>query len=161
MFLAALVFFVVVPLVELGVAIWVASVVGWWPTLAALAGLSVFGVWMAKRQGGAVLGRARDVLRDGSLPAREGLDGTLVVVAGLLCLLPGFLTDLLGLALLVPVVRRPIGRWASRRWKRSTPGLFVASFSGLRRRRAIDVEWVGDVTPRASAPVLELERGDD
>ena len=161
MVLAALVFFVVVPIIELAVVIWLAGIFGWMPTLLALAALSVFGVWMAKRQGGALIGRARDAFRSGSVPAREGLDGTLVIVAGLLCLLPGFLTDLLGLALLVPVVRRPIGRWASRLWKRSTPGLFVASFSGLRRRRAIDVEWVGDVTPRGTAPVLELERGDD
>lgn len=160
MVLAALVFFVVVPIIELAVVIWLAGIFGWLPTLFALAVLSVLGVWMAKRQGAALIGRARDAFRSGSAPAREGLDGTLVLAAGLLCLLPGFLTDLLGLALLIPVVRRPIGRWASRRWKRSAPGSFVAAFS-TRRRRAVDVEWVGDVTARRTAPVLELERGDD
>ena len=161
MVLAAIVFFVVMPLVELAIAIWVAGLIGWVPTLLALAVLSIGGAWAAKRQGGAIIGRARDAFRSGGLPAREGLDGTLVVVAGVLCILPGFLTDLLGLALLVPVVRHPVGRWASRRWKRSVPGVFVASVAGRRRRRAIDVEWVGDVTPRPAAPVLELEPGDD
>lgn len=100
----ALLFFVV-PIAEIAVLIQVGQVFGVGPTILALIGLSLLGAWLAKREGIAVWKRFMATLSQGRIPSAEIQDGALVLFGAALLLTPGFLTDLLGLALLIPGLR--------------------------------------------------------
>lgn len=97
--------FVVVPLVELAVIIRVGQWLGVADTIALLFLVSVFGAFMVRREGLGVWRRFQTQLATGSLPGTELVDGVLILVAGALLLTPGFVTDAVGLSLLVPPVR--------------------------------------------------------
>lgn len=106
-----LVLFLVVPIVELAVIIQVGQVLGVAPTLGILIVVSVVGAWLMKREGVGVIRRARQQARSGRVPGREVVDGFLIVLGGALMLTPGFVTDGVGMALLLPPVRavvRPV-----------------------------------------------------
>lgn len=97
--------FLVVPIAELAVIITVGSEIGVLNTIALLILVSVVGAWLAKREGLGVLRRIQDQLDAGRMPGTELVDGFLVLFAGVLLLTPGFLTDCLAIALLLPPVR--------------------------------------------------------
>jgi UPF0716 protein FxsA len=97
--------FVVVPFVELFLLIQVGQAVGTIPTIAGLVVISIVGAWLVKREGLTVLRKAQQQVRTGQVPGRELVDGVLILFGGALLLTPGFLTDVLGIALLVPPVR--------------------------------------------------------
>ncbi len=95
----------IVPFVELYVIIQVAHAFGAVDTVALLILLSVAGAWLMKREGVSVWRRFQRQIEAGHVPGREIADGVMILVAGALMLTPGFLTDLVGLALLLPPVR--------------------------------------------------------
>ena len=97
---------IVVPLVELWIIIEVGSLIGAGPTIILLLACSFFGAWLVKHQGKAAWTRFTETMNAGKVPAKETADGALVILAGALLLTPGFLTDLCGLLLLTPFVRR-------------------------------------------------------
>lgn len=103
--LLLLVLFVVVPLVELYVIIQVGQAIGALPTIALLLIDSVLGSWLLRHQGRAVWARFRAALAAGRPPARETVDGALVIFGGALMLAPGFITDIFGALLLLPPTR--------------------------------------------------------
>lgn len=105
---ALLVVFLVVPIVELAVIIQVGQLVGVVPTLAVLIIVSIVGASLMKREGLGVWRRARQQMGTGRVPGREVADGFLIVLGGALMLTPGFVTDGVGLALLLPPVRAAI-----------------------------------------------------
>ncbi|MEZ5142582.1 MAG: FxsA family protein [Acidimicrobiales bacterium] len=100
-----LLLFVVLPLVELYVIVQVAGQIGVLWTFASLIAISVLGAWLVKREGLGVLRRLNAELNAGQLPTTALVDGALVLLAGLLCIVPGFVSDAAGLLLLVPPVR--------------------------------------------------------
>ncbi len=103
--------FLVVPIVELAVIVQVGQSIGTLPTIGLLIVMSVVGAWLMKREGLGVLRRAQRQVRSGRVPTREVADGFLIVFGGALMLTPGFLSDLVGVALLLPPVRavvRPV-----------------------------------------------------
>lgn len=97
--------FVAVPLLEMALLVAIGNRIGLGPTLGLILLTGLVGAALARRQGAAALRRIRDTLRAGSLPAAALVDGALIVVAGILLLTPGFLTDATGLALLLPPLR--------------------------------------------------------
>jgi UPF0716 protein FxsA len=97
--------FLVVPLLELFVIIQVGQAIGALNTIAVLILMSVVGGWLMKREGLATLRRFQAKLSNGQLPENELIDGFLILFGGALMLTPGFLSDLLGTALLLPPVR--------------------------------------------------------
>ncbi len=97
--------FVVVPILELMVIIQVGQSVGAWNTVILLVVDSLVGAWLVKHQGIGLLKKSQDRLRKGELPSDEIFSGVTVLFAGALMLTPGFLTDLVGLLLLVPPIR--------------------------------------------------------
>ena len=113
-FLVAL--FIAVPLIEIAVMIQVGSWLGVLNTLALLILISVLGAWLVKRQGVGLLRRVQGELAAGRVPATALVDGALLLVAGTMLLLPGFVTDFFGLLLLLPPVRAGIRSWLRRRW---------------------------------------------
>jgi UPF0716 protein FxsA len=102
--------FVVVPLLELYVIIQVGQVIGAPATLLAVVALSAAGAVLVKREGLRAWQRFRWALQEGRLPAREVVDGALLLVGGALMLTPGFVTDGVGLLLLLPPSRAVVNR---------------------------------------------------
>ncbi len=107
--------FLVIPLVELAVIIKVGSVFGALNTIAVLILISVAGGWLMKREGLGVVRRVQAQVQAGRVPGQELVDGLLILVGGALMLTPGFLTDGVGLALLVPPVRSALRHALGRR----------------------------------------------
>jgi UPF0716 protein FxsA len=103
--------FVVVPLIELYAIIQVGQGIGVLPTVLILLAISLAGAWLVRREGARAWQALKNALRSGRLPSREVTDAALVLVGGTLLLTPGFLTDALGLFLVVPLTR-PLARRA-------------------------------------------------
>lgn len=102
---------ILVPIAELALIIKVGGLFGVLPTLALLVGMAVLGTVLLRRQGLAVLRRSQEAMAAGQVPVGSALDGLGLIVAAILLMTPGFLTDILGLLLLVPWVRRQLGAW--------------------------------------------------
>ncbi|MDQ4133976.1 MAG: FxsA family protein [Actinomycetota bacterium] len=109
------VLFVIVPIAELFVIIQVGQVIGAWNTIGLLLLVSFAGAWLVKREGLGVIRRFRQQLDRGAIPGRELADGVLIILAGALMLTPGFLTDVVGLLLLIPPTRAAVRRTVLRR----------------------------------------------
>lgn len=108
LFVAAL---VVVPLVEIFVIVQVGQLVGPWWTIALLVLSSVVGAVLVKREGSKAWERFTAALGRGRVPAKETADGGLVIFGGALLLTPGFVTDLVGLLVLIPGSRDLVRRF--------------------------------------------------
>jgi UPF0716 protein FxsA len=99
----------VVPLLEVVVIIGVGRVIGGWPTFGLLLAESAFGAWLVRREGGRAWTSLQEALTTGRMPSRQLADAALVLVGGVLLLAPGFLTDILGFLLVLPLTR-PVAR---------------------------------------------------
>src|SRR5215213_6870273 len=102
--------FIAVPIAELAVIIQVGEAIGVWWTIALLVADSVLGSLLMRAQGRAAWRRFVAATSGGRAPAREVADGVLVIFGGALLLTPGFLTDVLGLVLLIPPTRALVRR---------------------------------------------------
>lgn len=96
---------VVVPLVEIYLLVQVGQVIGALPTIALLVVMSVLGAWLLRREGAKTWSAFRAAMSSGRVPAREVADGALVILGGALLLTPGFATDVVGLAFVLPLSR--------------------------------------------------------
>jgi UPF0716 protein FxsA len=103
-------------LAELFVLVEVARAIGTLNAIVLLLVISVIGAWVVKRQGIGIWRRAQSSLGRGDTPGREVADGFLVLVAGALLFVPGFITDVLGALLLLPPVRALVRRYVMKRW---------------------------------------------
>jgi UPF0716 protein FxsA len=107
--------FLLVPAAELYVIYKVGDAIGIGWTFLLLAADSLLGSLLLKSQGRAVWQRFNRNLSQGRVPHREVIDGVLVIFGGAFLITPGFLTDILGLALLIPPTRAVIRRSVARR----------------------------------------------
>ncbi len=110
-----LLLFVLVPLLELALLIEVGARIGALATIGLCLATALLGGLLVRGQGRAVLDAIRRALDAGRVPVPEAFHGACLLVAGALLLTPGFLTDLLGFALLVPAVRARLYRALVRR----------------------------------------------
>lgn len=115
-----------VPIIEIALFIEVGGLIGTWPTIGIVVLTAVVGTIMLRRQGLAALRSVHERLAAGEDPGRLLADGAMILVAGILLLTPGFFTDAVGLALLVPAVRA----WL---WKALAPRLSVMIIGGAAR----------------------------
>nr|MBA2478475.1 FxsA family protein [Sporichthyaceae bacterium] len=92
--------FLLVPIAEIFVLIQVGQAIGPWWTVLLLVTMSVLGAWLVRREFRNTWSALRAALQSGRLPSSELADAGLVVVGGTLLLTPGFLTDVVGLAML-------------------------------------------------------------
>jgi UPF0716 protein FxsA len=107
--------FIGVPLLEIAVFIEVGDRLGLWNTLGFIILTAIIGIWLLRIQGLATLSRARSQIDQGVLPTSELFDGVCLLIAGVLLLTPGFVTDSIGFALLAPPLRNLLRRWLGRR----------------------------------------------
>lgn len=97
--------FILVPVAELGVLLFSGQTIGVWPTLILLIVTGLLGSYLAKKQGINTIRKVQEQIQFGRVPGNEILDGLCVLFGGILLLSPGFLTDILGLILLLPFTR--------------------------------------------------------
>ena len=137
--LALILLFIVLPLAELYVILKVGDAIGAVWTILLLAADSVLGSVLLRAQGRSVWRRFNNALAEGKMPHREVIDGVLVIFGGAFLITPGFITDVIGLLLLVPPTRALIRSQVVRRLgRRVTVG--VVNRSGGSRPRDYDVE---------------------
>lgn len=127
-----------VPIAEIYVIVQVGGAIGVWPTVLLLLVSSMAGAFLLRHQSRAAMKSFRSALDQGRIPARETFDGVLVICGGALLLTPGFLTDLVGLLLLLPPSRdlfRALGERIARSRIGSTRNLGGWGFAGSGARR--------------------------
>ena len=151
--LGLILLFILLPLAELYVILQVGEAIGAVWTILLLAADSVLGSMLLKAQGRSVWRRFNETLAAGAMPHREVIDGVLVIFGGAFLITPGFLTDVFGLALLLPPTRALIRRSVM---KRLTTRIEIGV---SRRRRGPPVDDVeGTATEYDAAPPPRLER---
>jgi UPF0716 protein FxsA len=132
------------------------AVVSWlgfgWTLLLLMAG-AMAGMWLVRREGARTSLALADAVRGGRAAHAELTDGALVGLAGLLILVPGVVSDVLGLLLVLPPSRALARRWLVRQAERQAPGLRTARIRG--DGQVIDGEVVpgaGPAGPAGPAP---------
>ncbi len=100
-----LILFVVVPALELYVLIQIGTVIGAMNTFLLILGTGILGSWLAKNQGLATWRALNQRFSQGQIPGKELMDGAIILVCAALLLTPGVITDVIGLAGLIPVTR--------------------------------------------------------
>lgn len=109
--------FLVVPLIEIALFALLGQTIGALPTLLGVLVTAIAGSLLIRWQGTAVLRELQATMNRGELPARQVADAMLIGLGGLLLLLPGYFSDLLGLFLFIPPVRGLIYAFLARRLK--------------------------------------------
>ena len=104
-------FFLVVPFVEIYLLLQIGSLVGVFPTVLLVVFTAVLGAWLLRQQGFATWQRFQANLQQGAIPAYEMIEGPILLVGGALLLTPGFFTDVLGFACLIPQARRKVAKY--------------------------------------------------
>jgi UPF0716 protein FxsA len=132
----ALLLLILWPVAEVYVAIKVADWIGLLPMLLLLVAGWPLGLWALRSQGRVAWRRLGDAVGAGRAPGREVLNGALVLLGGLLMLVPGFITDVLGAVLLLP----PTRALARATLERNLQSRFVVRATSLGGRHAYDVD---------------------
>jgi UPF0716 protein FxsA len=96
---------IVVPIIEIWGIFQIGSWIGGWNTFFILILIGLTGAYLARAEGRKVWGEAQRQMQAGQIPGQSLLDGLCVLAGGILLLLPGFLSDILGITLLVPITR--------------------------------------------------------
>lgn len=119
--------FVLVPVAEIYVLVTVGSSIGAFPTVALVILTALAGAHLARMQGLSTMMRIRENLDQGFMPAEELLDGVLIFLAGMVLLTPGFLTDIAGLLILLPVTRNLFKQWLRKKFDewRQNPNVHI------------------------------------
>ena len=110
--------FTCIPLVELYILLQIGSVIGAANTILLVVFTGVLGAYLAQREGIRTLRTIQALLARGEIPGAPLLDAFLILLAGVVLITPGVLTDLLGFLVLFPVTRARIRRWMQRHLER-------------------------------------------
>ena len=157
--LILLLLFTVVPLLELWLLVQLSGEFGFWTTIAMVLGTGMVGAALARWQGWQAVERIRTEMREGMLPAEAIGDGVLIFAAGLLLITPGVLTDVLGLSLLIPPLRKLVMKglryWFTTRVHVETRSYYTDSSGTRTPERSTIVE-----ARVVEAEVVDSERDD-
>jgi UPF0716 protein FxsA len=138
---------------EIAVLVAVGQQIGVLPTILLLIGSAALGSWLLRREGTKAWRAFRSALSSGRPPAAEVVDGVLILVGGLAMMLPGFVSDVLGLILVLPPTRRLIRSVVLLQLASRLPAGLIGPVT-VRSRRGPAAEPAPPPTPRA-AQVLE------
>ncbi|WP_459499150.1 FxsA family protein [Bacillus sp. C1] len=114
---------ILIPAVEITLLIGSSHVIGMWPTFFMIVFTGVLGAYLAKRQGIIVLREIQSRLNRGEMPGDAVLDGIFIFIGGVLLLIPGYVTDIIGFLFVFPIIRQPFKfmmiRWLERKIRRN------------------------------------------
>lgn len=169
--MAFLVFFILVPFIEITLLIQVGTLVGSFNTFALLILMAFVGTLLVRRQGLRTLQQAQLKLAQGQPPNKELLSGIMLFFAGVLFILPGFLSDFFALFLLIPFIRQQAGIWLIQRMRaRSSKHFFQQGFHYYRqghhsgkqheaqRGQVLDADYEEKVTKQESITEKQPEQ---
>jgi UPF0716 protein FxsA len=111
--------FIGLPLLELYILIKIGSYLGAFLTIALIIFTGIVGLLLARLEGLRTLRQIRQNLSQGIVPAEEMVDSVLIFVGGILFVIPGVITDIAALVLLIPFTRTIFKRWLRRRFDRA------------------------------------------
>ena len=143
--------FALVLLAEFYLLLLLGRLVGFWPTVALVIGTAVLGASLAKREGLRVFSEYRTTISQGRMPEEGLLEAVLILLGGLLLIVPGVLTDLMGLCLLFPPTRRFVAQKV-----RSRSSVSTGPQKGT--IRVMSFGTTGGVTPEPPHPNAERWR---
>ncbi len=103
--------FLAIPLIEIALFIQVGGAIGLWPTLGVVVLTAILGTWLVRTQGMLAIGQLRSSFSRLDDPTEPLAHGAMILIAGALLLTPGFFTDGIGFALLMPPVRLALIKW--------------------------------------------------
>ncbi|MGV6810810.1 MAG: FxsA family protein [Brevirhabdus sp.] len=138
--------FLSVPLIEIALFINVGGAIGLWPTLGIVVLTAILGTWLVRSQGMMALGQVQSSFRQLNDPTEPLAHGAMILFSGALLLTPGFFTDAVGFALLVPGIRSAVFRWMSARVSVSQVHMGTADARYSRTRPGRDDVIDGDFT---------------
>lgn len=134
--------FLTVPLIEIALFIQIGGAIGLWPTLGIVVLTAIIGTWLVRTQGALAIGQLRSSFSRLNDPTEPLAHGAMILFAGALLLTPGFFTDGVGFALLMPPVRR-------------------AAFNYLRKRVHVQRFEMGPDGPQRESPHRRNPNGPD
>jgi UPF0716 protein FxsA len=108
-----------IPLLEIVILVQVGKSIGLWWTLGLVMAMAAGGTYVLNLQGFVMMNRVMEAMSQGKPPVGAVIDGAFLMIAGLLFITPGLLTDVLGLLLLIPPLRRALAAWTVRKVMRS------------------------------------------
>jgi UPF0716 protein FxsA len=138
--------FIVLPIAELYVIIKVGEAIGVLPTIALLLLDSFLGAALLRSQGRAAWRRFNQALAEGRVPTREVFDGAMVILGGAFLITPGFITDIIGIVLLLPPTRSVFRRFLVRRGGKLLGISFVTNRAGRNGAQPPTGDWDVDGT---------------
>jgi UPF0716 protein FxsA len=115
MFFYLVILFICIPFIELAILIRLGMEIGFWPTVFIQIVTGVVGASLARWQGFYIWSSIQYEIANGRMPGDRLVDGFLILIAGIVLLTPGLLTDAFGLTLLIPITRNSIKRWLKRK----------------------------------------------
>lgn len=119
-----LVLFILIPALEVTVLIASSHLIGVWPTFVMIIVTAALGAYLAKQQGFKVLREIRIRVNRGEMPGDAVLDGIFILAGGVLLLVPGYVTDVIGFVFIMPVTRKVwkqiVMRWLEWKLRRNT-----------------------------------------
>ncbi len=148
-FLYLFLFFVLVANVELFTFLYLGKSIGLLPTLVIIIGTGMIGAYLAKKEGLKSWSRIKAALAHGQNPSKEMINGLCILLAGIALCIPGFISDICGLILIIPFVRKHLVPMIARRWQ-------PLSFLGLNTQFDNDED-----TTEPNAPTPFRHTGDD
>ncbi|BBN82958.1 membrane protein FxsA [Pseudoalteromonas sp. A25] len=110
MFRILFVLFIVVPIIEIALLIQVSDIIGGVATIALVILTAIFGAKLVKQQGLSAYSNVQGQMAQGQMPATELFAGLCVIIAGVLLMTPGIMTDILGFMLLTPAIRAQLAK---------------------------------------------------
>jgi UPF0716 protein FxsA len=133
-------FLLSIPFIEIYLLLEVGSVLGVFPTLLVIVFTAVLGTHLFRQQGFITWKRVQESFAKGEIPAYEMIEGPILLIGGLFLITPGFFSDLLGLACLIPSVRRAIAKYVIENyWAKNQPG--QTFYQAPKQQAAIEGEF--------------------
>lgn len=134
---------------EIAAIVWVASEIGWW-TVLILAVTTLLGLYLLQREWRKAWGQLVETAKSGQMPSGRLTDASLILGGGMLLVLPGLLTDVVGLLMLLPFTRpffRSAISWA---FTRTVAKAEAAARPGVIKGDVVDEPgtWVPEIEPR-------------
>lgn len=149
------------PLAEIAVFVMVGSEIGVLATVGLVIATTILGAILLRIQGFGILTRIRETMDAGGSPGRDLVHGVMVLLAGLLLLLPGFITDVLGLLLFIPPIRDLGWRLIRSRITIVTAATGPGGFRRPERDRTIDLDaddYARRDQPESGRPSIKDDR---
>lgn len=147
---------IALPLLDIVSLIKAGALLGFWPTLGLLAAAAALGTWVIRQQRFPTAARLRRSLAAGELPLREAFDGVCLLVAGLMLMFPGFISDAVALLLLLPPLRAGLWTMLGRSLAGAGATVVWRGAGGIRGQRVVidgEFEPVGGAAqPSPSRP---------